>query len=390
MILAQDGYGDASKIEQALQEKIIAGFILCPKNRSEARVTELIEKASEIEPGIVQLFDPEYQAAFVKGATNLGKLPDYDYFEFPLGYTLRPKQYEEINKKTLDYQKEIGVDRLITPSPIVEDYEGISSYSSKMFAWDAQESQAEDIPNMLVSVLLSEAILSNTDAIDGLLNELTGYTVNGFYIVIDHSTSNSGSWNNPGHLAALMLIVNVLSSNGFEVYVGYTDAAGLLLLAAGARAVGTGWWKNSRSFDKNVRYFDGTARRPKKAYFSKSLLNFISLDSLYPSLEVEPLGSALLNGSKYDASIGSVGDNATWTENYAVLNYWQSLNEIATEMADLTDTSDKLDVIQSKLLEARGAYDAIKTAGLSLGENETGGFITTWLGAIELFRKEAL
>ncbi len=390
MILAQDGYGDANKIEQALKDKLIGGFILCPKNRSDNKVQELMEISSELNPAIFQLLDPEYQAAFVKGATNLGKLPDYDYFEFPLGYTLRPKQYEEINKKTLDYQKDIGVSRFVTPSPIVEDYEGISSYSAKMFAWDAQESLAEDKESMLISVILSEALLSNTDAIDGLLNELTSYSVNGFYIVIDHSSSNNGTWNNPGHLSALMQIVYVLSSNGYEVYVGYTDAAGLLLLAAGATAIGTGWWKNSRNFNKNVRYFDSTARRPKKAYFSKTLLTFISLDSLYPCLEIEGLEKKVLNESEYDSGIGKRGDNASWTDHLAVLNYWFAMNSANNEINELSDINDKLTYLETKLDEASAAYDSIKASGLSLGENENGNFIKVWRGAIELFKKEAL
>jgi len=302
-LLAQDGHNAGQKISTALSAGVLNGVIVSAKCHEKSKVADFISENLEINNAIV-LYDPEFYASALPDADNLGKLETHDYFKSGLTKAdLSPKGVTDLTTKTLTAQQSYGLDMLISPSVIIEGFNSFSSAQAYSFYLSSIDICDDAENKLILTIPATQSSFSKKDEIEGFLNELTKLDVKGFYLIVDRSSAYSSIWSSPAELAGQLLLVNVLTAAGYEVYQGYTDASGLLSLAVGATGIATGWYKNLRLF-KHTRYYASSGgNTPKERYFSTKLLNFIAVeDELNPIVALN-LQNQVLSGVEDDEEL---------------------------------------------------------------------------------------
>lgn len=366
-LLAQDGHNAGQKISNAIEAGFIDGAIVVAKCHDKDAVANFI--TNNLDPAHhVVLFDPEFYAASLPDADNLGKLETHDYFKANLTKSdLKPKSVIEFAEKTIQSQLDYGLQKFISPTVIIEGFNSFSSgqaYNMYLASIDACDEPEE---NLYLSLVATHPSFSKKNEIEAFLNDITTLDVKGFYVVVDRSSAYSTIWNNPQELAGLLLLVNVLATAGYEVHVGYTDASGLLSLAAGASSIATGWFKNQRIF-KHSRYYSSGGRNPKQAYFSSKLLNFTIVEDELNQIVTLGLSDQVMSGVEGDEELISTIDDPAWNQNAQLMNYWSALKSVINE---LDAASDKMNFMESKVDAAIATYRHLATSGVTF-DTETG------------------
>lgn len=366
-LLAQDGHNAGQKISTAIESGFIDGAIVSSKCHEKDRVAEFV--IANLDPrNHVVLFDPEFYAGALIDADSLGKLETHDYFKANLSKSdFKPKSVIEFAERTLRAQTEYGFKQLVSPTVIIEGFNSFSSgqaYNMYLASMDACENPEE---NLILSLAVTHSSLSKKDEIEAFLNDITTLEVRGFYVIVDRSSSYSSIWTNPHELAGLLLLVNVLSSTGYEVHVGYTDASGLLCLGAGATSIATGWYKNLRIF-KHSRYYTSGGRSPKQAYFSSKLLNFTIVEDELSQIVALGLSDQVMSGVDGDDELIRTIDDPVWNQNMQLMNYWASLKNV---IGDIEAASNPLDSVEAKIDAAIATYGRLGASGVTF-DTETG------------------
>lgn len=366
-LLAQDGHNAGQKISTAIAAGIIDGAIVSAKCHEKDRVADFI--TTNLDPrSHVVLFDPEFYAGALIDADSLGKLETHDYFKANLSKSdFKPKSVIEFAEKTQQAQIDYGLQQYLSPATIIEGFNSFSSgqaYNMYLASIDACDNPEE---KLILSLVVTHASLSKKNEIEAFLNDITTLELKGFYVVVDRSSSYSSIWNNPQELAGLLLLVNVLSTAGYEVHVGYTDASGLLCLGAGATSIATGWFKNLRIF-KHSRYYTSGGRNPKQAYFSSKLMNFTIVEDELSQVVALGLSDQVMSGVDGDNELIETIDDPIWNQNMQLMNYWASLKSVITEL----DAADNpIDFIESKVDAAIATYQRLSASGVTF-DTETG------------------
>ena len=65
----------------------------------------------------------------------------------------------------------------------------------------------------------------------------------------------------------MYFLYNLSEINMYKVILGYSDYLGILLYTTGIDAIATGWYENTRRFDRENFYQKTAMRRPNKRYF---------------------------------------------------------------------------------------------------------------------------
>ena len=125
----------------------------------------------------------------------------------------------------------------------------------------------------------------------------------GFYVLIAASNEmRRADILNADVIAGWLLINRSLSVNGYQVINGYSDLLTPFLAIAGATAVATGWWQNSRLSSLDRFLPAGGGRLPIPRYLSKVLLNritHIEVSKYHPAKALTQIPN-VLNGLETD------------------------------------------------------------------------------------------
>jgi hypothetical protein len=392
-IYAQHGHGKSDKVEVALRQGTISGVILSPKDESPTNITNYIGGLRrEFGTRVSVLFDPQFYAT-VNGS-RLGNLPDYPYFRPGLTRSnfIAPGDITQYVNGTLNYQLNLGVDRLISPAVLVSDLRDPWSQISLSMALEAIAFRSRQVgaPELLLSLILDENAFRGKEALDEILDIVTAWDVKGFYIVVRRNDTSYQAAFDPDVLGNILYLVHVLSNlNDFELVFGYSDLCGVLLQAVGATVTSTGWHNSLRQFSMN-RFLPSTGgRTPRPRYTSSSLLNSILI---LPELQaIQRIGSLsqVISGSFYDGVMrGGNPTNAPWPLSVSTLHHWEVLSRTCSEILSSGSIQQRLDALESRVRQAIALYTLLEQGG-AVFEQATGqGQLQTWLRALRSFRYE--
>ena len=323
MLLAQAGYGRGQKIHRALDEELIDGVILSPKDERRERLEECVRELSEVHQGAWIMVDPQFYATTVSVPRD-GRLPEYDYYSdhAPLSRTqFSPRQIAGYVRACLDYQFDQlpGISHLISPSVLFDDFRDSWSQIALNMAEASIDHHDElsGAPPLLVSIVTSELALRNATGLGEFLDALSGLDVKGFYLLVNRSSSSYQLAMDPRAMENLLYFVHVLSHlNDYSVVVGYSDWLGFLLHAAGASATATGWHQSLRQFSMTRFEPAVGGRRPRKRYASSPLLSGPLIAPELEDIFRTGLLREALTGSDYDAILlpSPASGEARWTD----------------------------------------------------------------------------
>lgn len=388
MIFAQDGFQPSDKIQSAFTDSVIDGVVLSARSRSEEKLTETIQELKTDFPHKLIFLDPEFYASTI-ATTRLGNLDQYSYFTPNLQRKdFKPAKVQEYTKKILDFQANLGLNYIVSPAVIIDDFSGAWSQVALQLITESCDYAAANIPasKLLLTLSINESALRNFEEMSDFLDEITTLEADGFYIVVERLTANNPLWSEPDTLARLMHLVNALKANDYFVAIGCIDIVGLMLVGAGADVISHGWWKNSRQFTRD-RYMDGKGRTPKATYTSAQLLNSIYIDPDLQAIVEQGAGGLVITGTKYDSILADDPINKPWEAGKATLHYWSVMKKLDSEIRAPAELDDRLAIIKNKIDAAQAVYAQLRGQGLGF-ESTTGPLhLRVWDEAITLLKR---
>ncbi len=266
MLFVQDGYGPGTKVTSSFKNDLADGVILEPRTKSCKTIAKYVKNIQDKYPEKRILFDPQFFGSVIK-ADNYGKLISYPYFKkLKIASDFTPRKLKQYVKEIIDYQLDLKLTEIISPSLIMENFDGreqtinagMYEYSENMICIPGNNLK------LYLSLSINESALQQKGQLEEFLNTITSSKAHGFYIFVDRIIKDNLQWTDSQRLANLMYIVNVLKDNKYDVIVGYVDMCSILLKTAGASVISNGWNKKQKYFSKNRFKKTSGGRQAKK------------------------------------------------------------------------------------------------------------------------------
>lgn len=282
-------------IASAIREGRAAGAILSP---ADLTPTLLAETASEVHSagGLVAV-DPQTVAVAVLDA-NPKKLMQHGHID-AVGVRARdlsPADITALAQRSLGLQRAVRASVLIAPTvPISSPEERWAQIAQNLAVASIADSSAgrDEVP-LFVSVAARSALLSDRALVDDLLDELTRYEVDGFYILAEVDVSRDLGAAHAAAEGTMNLVRALTQEAGYRVWVGYAGKAGVVLRAAGAEATAGGWFHKQQWWSPS-HWESSTGGQAPVAR--------LSLTPLLGALRWEPEVQRLLDLRRRDAAL---------------------------------------------------------------------------------------
>jgi hypothetical protein len=287
MLLVQDGHQAHTRAIDALGADLVEGMIWSPGDHRPDNLAACI--AGESYDEVIQALDPQLYVARLSGP-NPKKLDEYDLFSVPMrARDLAARNLPALVAQILDYQADFTqLTHLIAPTvsvPSMADRraQSASDLADASLAW--KEEGGEERP-LLISVALERTLLADDDSVDGLLDEITALEADGFYLLFELPPDLDRERSAAIRRRALYAI-STLAENDFEVWVGYAGLGGYCMRAAGADAVGSGWFQKQQYWSPDHWTGESGGRQPKMRAYLTSMIGSLLLEA-----ELDPLRRA--------------------------------------------------------------------------------------------------
>lgn len=397
MLLAQAGYGRGNKIDTALDDNLVGGAILSPKDERRDRLEQYVTELRGNYPDASIMVDPQFYVTTVSVPRD-GRLPEYEYYAHhaPLSRTqFSPKQIARYVKACLDYQDGLpGLSYILSPSVLFDDFRD----SWSQIALNMAEASIDhrdgltDAPPLLVTIVTSEVALRSATGMGEFLDALSGLNADGFYLLVNRSSPSYQAAMDTRAMENLMYFVHVLADlNEYRVIVGYSDWLGFLLHAVGAWATATGWHQSLRQFSMTRFEPAGGGRRPRKRYSSTPLLsNPLVVPELDDISRAGLLGS-VLSGNGYDTILqrGPASGEASWTDEIGCLAHWAAVGRAIERIEAQRRPAAKLNAAVQLIDAARILYDRLLSRGVNMEPRTGPDHLTSWRDSVLNFRHSA-
>jgi len=389
-LYAQHGHGKSDKITSALASGDLQGVIFGPRSETPDNLRTCIEEL-RVEYDLDILIDPQFYITTLK-PPHEGHLDEYPFYKSGLTAAdfVGSKRLGSYVRKTLAYQADLNLTRLISPSVLFDSFED-RWFQIALSLADASIEYVQTkngTAPLLLTFAFPEQALSSRRELDMFLDQLTAWEMKGVYLLIARDESSYSQRFEPQRLANLMYLVYVLSQiNDFEVIAGYSDFPGLLLRAAGASAFATGWHHSQRQFLRRsfIRQKPG-GQPPRLRYSSAPLLNSILLNELEQTFDAGCL-EMVLSEVPLDSTITTAAspEASDWNRRTSELQHWQTLHKLDAELSG--DPVKDLAQLEGALETATAIYGLIQADGVLFERNTQDQHLEDWKQAIQLFRK---
>lgn len=389
-IYAQHGYGKSDKISRGIEDGNIGGIILSPKDENPNKIEEYIQFIYKNFKDVDLIFDPQFYVSTITPAKE-GNLLRYDYYKSNLirANFMRHKDIMEYVTNTIDYQYKIKLNKIVSPTIIVDDFNDPWSQISLTMAQEAEiyNSSLDNSKPLLISICFNETALKNSEAVSEYLDMLSLLDVKGFYIVVKRENKNSAFEIDPQILSKLMYFSYTLSTiNQYEVIFGYTDFVGIPIYCTGIKAMSTGWFNGLKQFTLSRFQPSTGGRRPLPRYTSKQLLNAIlQIPELQTIYELGMIDSVISN-TKMDSALKVNPAGVPWLADIECLQHWEVLHDITNKIDTMDSISKKLDYTLKIISEANNIY--LELAKKNMIWDTAHYHLEQWTRGINDFRNE--
>ncbi len=281
MFLIQDGHQAHTRVEPAIDAGDADGAIWSFADQTPANLDQVIDADYMSRDGIVQAIDPQLYVAPLADA-NPKKLPDHGLFAVPM----RPRDFSARNlvplvKRLIEFQADRAVTHLLSPTvpvaSMVDRWAAVAANlaDTSLDTWSA----IDDDRSLLLSVAIQQSLLADPDNVSALLDELTAYECEGFYLLIE---LNPGT--DPAEAAvlferALFIVYTLAEVNDYTVWVGYAGLNGFAYRAVGAEVFAGGWWQKQNWWSPNHWIAGGRGSTPRPRVYLESILGSLLIDN---------------------------------------------------------------------------------------------------------------
>lgn len=364
-LYAQHGFGNGNKIYRGLEDNLIDGIIVSPRDTSIDKLITLHKTLSK--PTCDVLFDPQLYACFLAKTTEarLGHLlDDYDdYFQVYRRSTLeREQEVAKAIRLTLEFQKDFPFTAFIAPNILIpSSFNSIEAVIAKNFIRMTAEEHSllKDKRSVYATLAISREALLDKQELTEFLNEITVLenSPDGFYLLVSARSADAKTdIYNTDVIAGIMLINYSLKINGFKVINGYSDILTPFVGAVGAEAGCSGWWSNLRAFSLDrFAPSEGGGRQPILRYLSMALLNRITYYELDQLRNIVPeIVNNIPSDKYYSEENGSEPEDRT----IETLQSWDAIKGLNSKIAT-KNTEQSLINSLNLINNANKLYDQI-------------------------------
>lgn len=395
-IFAQCGYGRGGKIEQGLNDGVIHGVIMSPRDEGPNRLRQAIQDWVNSYPNASVIFDPQFYTATLNNPRD-GHLSEFDYYNnnSGLGRThFSGTRIQGYVKECLDYQHDTFADNvayLISPTILFDAFrDSWSQIALNMAVESADYHSNLDSPQpLLISLVISETAFQTMDAVEEFLDALTEIDAQGFYIIIRRNSASAQNAMESAPFGRFMYFCHVLTTiNEYDVIVGYSDWHSFLLEAAGVTQTATGWYQNLRQFSLARFQPSSGGRRPRKRYSSAPLLSCPLINPELQDIYLADLLPRVLSGSSHDAILrsGPASGEADWSDEISCLAHWYSLNALSQRLSALPTQSGRIQEAERLMQNALTLYAQLGSQNVSFDPSTGPDHIREWQDSLQEFR----
>lgn len=382
-LLAQHAYGKSTKISDGLENGFLNGVVLSPKAEKPDKLKDFINELNF--HNVTVFFDPQFYMGAFEGSVSLGKLELYEFWrddEITKKYLSVPHNIRDIVLRYMNYQTDVGLKNIVSPNVFFESFDSRMSQISLSLINESVSVNTDK--DLYVSLCINESAFSNFKEEGEFLDIISLFDVKGFYVIIERNINDNPNIIESQKMANIMyFLYNLAEINGFDVILGYSDYVGLPIYASGIKHIATGWFENTRKFDRKNFCQKEAMRRPNKRYYSNKLLNAILLIPELQMVQERDLLGAVLSHTKYDHFMYNDIAGSLWTDNYSCLSRWEAEIQIIKEMDAAGSTIDKVNLMKKKICAAKTIYSTLPEDYFDIKSKST--HLDMWLGGLNEF-----
>ena len=385
-LLAQHAYGKSTKISVGLENNFLSGVVLSPKGEKPEKLKEFIDELNFRNATVY--FDPQFYMCAFEGIVSLGKLEKYDFWrgdEITKKYLSVPQNIREVVSRYINYQVSVELKNIVSPNVFFENFDSRMSQIALSLANESiSMSGGRDL---YISLCINESAFSSFDDECEFLDIISLFDVKGFYVIIERNATENPNFIESEKMANIMyFLYNLAEINGFDVILGYSDYVGLPFYTSGVKHIATGWYENTRKFDRNNFYQKDGMRRPNKRYYSNKLLNSILLIPEMQMIQEKNMLGSVLSHTQYDYYMYNDLAGTLWTDNYSCLSRWEAEAQLIKEIDQMGTICEKVAFMKEKIYEAKKIYSFLPEDYFDTKSKST--HLNMWMGGLNEFEQK--
>ncbi len=266
----QFGFGMMEHCRHLLTEWGGSTVVLSPRDLNPKQLGNLAHDIVRIEGGKT-LLDPQF---YVPHADH-DRLCSHDFWpdDFASGSFFRGPGVESLVGQIVALNEELGTGAIILPGMLANPIDDFWLTHHESFLTTARDLVGDSKP-LYSTLALSADSARSRDQVSALLEAVTRWKADGFYIVCEHPNGeylvSDAIW-----LAHVLDLTAGLRLAGAKVIIGYCNHQMLVSHVAGANAICSGTWMNVRSFppEKFSKDFEEEIRRRATWYYCPQALS---------------------------------------------------------------------------------------------------------------------
>jgi len=330
----QFGFGMMEHCRHLLTEWGGGTVVLSPRDLNDKQLRALAADVAGIEGGKT-LLDPQFYVPH----SDHDRLCSHGYWpaEFASGSFFQGPEMEYLVRELVSLNKDLGTDAIILPGMLADPVDDLWLAHHQSFLTTARSLAGDN--KVYATLALSADTVRSREQVNTLLEEVTRWNADGYYIVCEHPNGEylvrDAIW-----LAHVLDLTAGLRLGGAQVILGYCNHQMLAARVAGANAICSGTWMNVRSFPPekfNKDYEEEIRRRATWYYCPQALSEYKtpSLDVAYEQGVLDPMKPPTQLDGGYVAQLfdGVQPSSVRFSEQAAFRHFLHSLRGQAHALA---------------------------------------------------------
>lgn len=284
----------------------------------------------------------------------------------------------------IEYQKKMGLKNLVSPNIFFDSFDSRMSQIALSLA--NETINCSDNSDIFITICVNEAAFKNFEDVQDFLDIISLFDVTGFYIIIERNLNDNPNMIDSETLCNMLyFLYNLSNINMYKVILGYSDYIGILLYTSGIEAIATGWYENTRRFDRGNFYPKKAMRRPNKRYYSNKLYNALLLTPEIQMIQETGKLGKILSESKYDHYMYNDLAGSQWSDSISCLSRWDSIKKIIDGIDAERNVVKKIEYMQNRIAEAQSIYNTIPEDIFDSKSKST--HLESWFEGLEKFKE---
>lgn len=386
MFLIQDGHQTHTRVAEAAASGHTDGVIWSLGDQTPANLDDVLSAPCMAE--LVQAIDPQLFVAPLQDA-NPKKLLDHGLFRVPMvARDFAARHVVGLVDEILRFQAERPVTHVVSPTvPVSSMGDRWAQIAADLADTSlANWANRDDARPLYVSVAVQESLLSDDDNVAALLDELTSYDCEGFYLLFELDPDLDSAQGAAVLERALYIVYTLAELNDFTVWVGYAGLAGYAFRAVGATAFGAGWFRKQQWWSPSHWTGSGGGRQPLPRIYLDTLLGSLRIDA-----ELQAVARQRTDGALFDDLTSGEGQMAqrlrtrrSFDGTYPRAELTAQLFAVCRELDSriVGDVRRDVETVLDGVIDAELVHRRIRDVNVELDARSSSTALTTWKTAL--------